>query len=103
MTKRFIVAIIVAISISAVDAQNNKWNSAGLPQAPPGRAGGPAPAGPPAPKRDLTRIWGAGGGGIGAPGLPTAPPPPWGGALGQTPHPRGGVRMGAPGQINDPP
>ncbi len=103
MTKRFIVACVVAISISAVvDAQNNKWNSAGLPQAPPGRAGGPAPAGPPAPKRDLTGIWDAGGGGIGARGMPTAPLTPWGDALGKTHHSGDGLRMVPADQINDP-
>src|SRR5213083_507510 len=87
MKKRFsLLAIVMALLSSVVIAQNNKWNSAGLPQAPPGRAGGPAPASPPAPKRDLTGIWDAGGGGIGARGMPTAPLTPWGDALGKTHH-----------------
>src|SRR6185295_6081191 len=98
---------IAAASIGVVlEAQNNKWNSAGLPQGPPpGRAGGPppaAPAGPPAPTRDLSGIWDAGGGGIGARGMPTSPLTPWGDALGKTHHSGDGARMVPADQINDP-
>src|SRR2546428_3341530 len=101
--KRFTLLTVAIAFISTIAfAQNNKWNSPGLPQAPPGRAGGPAPAGPPAPTRDLTGIWDAGGGGIGARGMPTAPLTPWGDALGKTHHSGDGARMVPADQINDP-
>ena len=47
----------------------------------------------PAPKRDLTGIWDAGGAGIGARGCQTAPLTPWGEALGKTHKAGDGIRM----------
>ena len=90
MKRGSILIVAVALLLSTIAfAQNNKWNSAGLPQGPPpARGAGPAPtpSGPPAPKHDLTGIWDAGGGGIGARGMPAAPLTPWGEALGKTHH-----------------
>src|SRR6266850_7039445 len=101
--KRCSIVIVITIALSTIlFAQNNKWNSAGLPTPPPGRAGGPSPAGPPAPKRDLGGIWDAGGGGIGARGMPTSPLTPRGDALGKTHHSGDGARMVPADQINDP-
>src|SRR5258706_14172689 len=108
MMKRFALVTVAAMTMlsAVVVAQNSKWNSAGLPQAPPPRAGGPAaPAGPtaPAPKRDLSGIWDAGGAGIGARGMPSAPLTPWGDALGKTHHSADAARMAPAPDINNPP
>ena len=100
MTKRLVVLTIATAGMcsTVMLAQNNKWNSAGLPPGPT------TPAGPavPAPKRDLTGIWDAGGGGIGARGMPAAPLTPWGDALGKTHHSGDGARMVPAPDINDP-
>jgi hypothetical protein len=105
--KRFSIVVVAAIALFSTIAlaQNNKWNSPGLPQTPPPRAGAPAPpasAAAPAPKRDLTGIWDAGGAGIGARGMPAAPLTSYGDALGKTHHSGDGVRMVPAPDINDP-
>jgi len=107
MMKRLVFLTVVAAAMcSAVpSAQNSKWNSAGLPQAPPGLGGAPAvpaPESAPAPKRDLTGIWDPGGAGVGARGMPAAPLTPWGDALGKTHHSGDGARMVPAPDINDP-
>lgn len=97
----FVVAAVAITALSAtVSAQQKTWNNTGM-------AGGPARAaetGSPAqaPKRDLTGIWDAGGGGVGARGVKPAPLTPWGEALGKTHRSGDGSRMVPADQINDP-
>jgi hypothetical protein len=72
------------------------WNNHGMAQ-------GPAPqASAPAPRRDLTGIWDAGGAGIGARGYPTPPLTAWGDAKGRTHKSGDGARMVPIEEINDP-
>ena len=101
--KRFallVAAAGVTLTWSAVTlAQNLPWNNPGGTQGPAAPQSGPAA---PAPKRDLTGIWDAGGGGIGARGMPAAPVTPWGDALGKTHHSGDGARMVPAPDINDP-
>ena len=101
MANRFVLAVIVAaaLTLPAVSfAQNQPWNN-------PGRALNPnqqqAEAGP-APRRDLTGIWDAGGGGIGATGYPTSPLTPWGEEVSKTHKAGDGSRMVPIPEINDP-
>jgi hypothetical protein len=83
---------------SASFAQNLPWNN-------PGRAVNPnqqqGPAGP-APRRDLTGIWDAGGAGIGARGYPTSPLTRWGEEANKTHKPGDGPRSVPVADINDP-
>src|SRR5215467_4347883 len=102
MSKRFIVPIVAAsaawLASSAVRAQLQPWNNAGLAQArlqPAGTSG-------PAPRRDLTGIWDAGGAGIGARGATPAPLTQWGEALGKTHKAGDGIRQSPIEEINDP-
>jgi len=101
MMKRFTFLTLAAVALlSAVAvAQNNRWNSAGLPQTPAGQPAAPAA---PAPTRDLTGIWDAGGAGVGARGMPAAPLTPWGDTLGRTHHSGDGARMVPAPDIDDP-
>ena len=104
MAKRFTVFIIgsaAALALSSVmRAQNQRWNNSGLAQSPnQQQQTGPAA---PAPRRDLTGIWDAGGAGIGARGYVTAPLTPWGEALGKSHKSGDGARMVPVEEINDP-
>ena len=101
MPKRiiFIAVSTVVISVStATLAQNERWNNPGLVQGnqPLKAATGPAP------RRDLTGIWDAGGAGIGPRGYPTPPLTAWGDAKGKTHKSGDGARMVDIAQINDP-
>src|SRR5262249_34334784 len=97
----FIVASAAGLAISSVlRAQTLPWNNSGLAQS-PNQQQQTGPAGP-APKRDLTGIWDAGGAGIGARGYTTAPLTPCGEALGKTHKSGDGARQVAVEQINDP-
>jgi hypothetical protein len=95
-----IAATVAALTWSAATfAQNQPWNNSGSAQGPV-----TAPSGPPgpAPRRDLTGIWDAGGAGIGGQGSPAAPLTAWGDTLGKTHHSGNGTRMVAVTEINDP-
>jgi hypothetical protein len=91
-------AAVLALSSILGAQQLLPWNNSGLAQSP----NQPAAAAGPAPKRDLTGIWDAGGAGIGARGYQTAPLTPWGEALGKTHKSGDGIRMVPVEQINDP-
>jgi len=96
----FIVAAAAMLTWSVgTFAQNQLWNNSGSAQ-----GAATAPAGPPgpAPKRDLTGIWDAGGAGIGGQGSPAAPLTPWGEEAGKTHHSGNGTRMVPVTEINDP-
>jgi len=105
MAKRFTIFIIgsaAALTLSSVmRAQNQPWNNAGLAQSPNQQQQTGPPAAP-APRRDLSGIWDAGGAGIGARGYMTAPLTPWGEALGKTHKAGDGSRMVPVEDINDP-
>jgi len=93
-------AAVLALS-SMLSAQQEilPWNNSGLAQStnqPTATAPGPAP------KRDLTGIWDAGGAGIGARGYQTAPLTPWGDTLGRTHKSGDGIRQVPIEQNNDP-
>jgi hypothetical protein len=72
------------------------WNSHGMigAQQPPNTA--------PAPVRDLTGTWDAGGAGIAPRGFPTPPLTPWGQKKVSTYRPGDGPRAAPIGEINDP-
>jgi len=105
MAKRFTIFIIgsaAALTLSSVmRAQNQPWNNAGLAQSPNQQQQTGPPAAP-APRRDLSGIWDAGGAGIGARGYMTPPLTPWGEALGKTHKSGDGARMVPVEDINDP-
>lgn len=90
--------ILVMLTTVAV-AQNMPWNNPGGAQGPAAVASGPPG---PAPRRDIAGIWDAGGGGIGARGMQTAPLTAWGEMVGKTHHSGDGARMVPADQINDP-
>ena len=91
-------AFAVALGATAGFAQNLPWNNPGGAQGP---AASTASAGP-APKRDISGIWDAGGGGIGARGMQTSPLTPAGEVVSKTHHSGDGLRMVPADQINDP-
>ena len=62
----FTIAATALLSVVAA-GQNLPWNNPGGTQGPAAPQTGPAA---PAPKRDLSGIWDAGGAGIGARGMP---------------------------------
>jgi hypothetical protein len=100
MPKRLTFLIVAMLTLSpAVRGQNLPWNNSGLAQSPNQPASGPAA---PAPRRELTGIWDAGGAGIGARGYTTSPLTPWGEALGKTHKAGDGARMAPIAEINDP-
>jgi hypothetical protein len=95
-----LAGLLAALSLSSIlGAQILPWNNSGLAQSPNQPQTAP-PA--PAPRRDLTGIWDAGGAGIGARGYTTAPLTPWGEALGKTHKSGDGARMVPVEDINDP-
>jgi hypothetical protein len=103
MPKSLSVLIVGGVTMlalsSSLGAQILPWNNSGLAQAANQQQTGPAR---PAPKRDLSGIWDAGGGGIGARGATPAPLTPWGDALGKTHRAGDGIRMAPIELINDP-
>ena len=102
MPKRLIVLIGASLAVltlsSNIRGQNQPWNNSGLAQSRNEPQSGPAP---PAPRRDISGIWDAGGGGIGARGATPSPLTPWGEALGKTHKSGDGVRMAPIAEIND--
>jgi len=104
MATRFLGLMSGSVAVltlsSVMSAQLQPWNNSGLAQSP----NQPQPSGPPAPapRRDLTGIWDAGGAGIGARGYQTAPLTPWGEAVGKTHKSGDGIRMVPVAEINDP-
>src|SRR5690348_7065273 len=95
MPKRMIVSIVGVVAMAAsltpvVVGQILPWNNPGMAQGQNQLQTGPAA---PAPKRDLTGIWDAGGAGIGARGATPAPLTPWGEALGKTHKAGDGIRQ----------
>jgi hypothetical protein len=103
MPKRWFTPIVSSAAVLALSSilgaqQLLPWNNSGLAQSP----NQPAAATGPAPKRDLTGIWDAGGAGIGARGYQTAPLTPWGDTLGKTHKSGDGIRQVPIEQNNDP-
>jgi hypothetical protein len=89
------VSVVAMLTISPpVGAQ--VWNSHGMIGADQPPQTGPAPA------RDLTGIWDAGGAGIAPRGSPTSPLTPWGETKASTHRPGDGPRSASIGEINDP-
>jgi len=72
MPKRLLVLIAATAAVLTLSThlrgQNQPWNNSGLAQSPNQPQSGPSG---PAPRRDLTGIWDAGGAGIGARGYAT--------------------------------
>jgi hypothetical protein len=104
MPKRLIALVVgvaaVVVSLSRIiGGQVLPWNNAGMAQGQNQLQTGPAA---PAPRRDLTGIWDAGGAGIGARGATPAPLTPWGEALGKTHKAGDGIRQSPIEEINDP-
>jgi hypothetical protein len=103
MPKRLSVLIVGVVAVPALSsilrAQILPWNNSGLAQAANQQQAGPVG---PAPKRDLSGIWDAGGAGIGARGATPAPLTSWGDALGKTHRAGDGIRMAPIELINDP-
>jgi hypothetical protein len=103
MSKRMIVLVGVALVVltfsSGIRGQNQPWNNSGLAQSRNEPQSAPSA---PAPRRDLSGIWDAGGAGIGARGANPAPLTPWGEALGKTHKAGDGIRMAPIAEINDP-
>jgi hypothetical protein len=97
------VLVIVGVAVLSltpiVGGQILPWNNPGMAQGQNQLQTGPAA---PAPKRDLTGIWDAGGAGIGARGAAPAPLTPWGEALGKTHKAGDGIRQSPIEEINDP-
>ncbi len=88
--------VLVAALIVAPATLAQVWNSPGLAPGDP-----PSPTGP-APRRDLTGIWDAGGAGIAPRGSPTSPLTAWGEKKVGTHKPGDGPRAAQIGEINDP-
>jgi len=98
MLKRLIVIIVALVMwFSSPDVRAQVWNSHGMigAQQPPQTG--------PAPPRDMTGTWDAGGAGIAPRGSPTAPLTPWGEKKISTYKPGDGPRAPSViGEINDP-
>src|SRR5262245_23462646 len=102
MSNRIVVLVAAtAIVVGALlpTAQTLPWNNPGNAQNP-----SQAPAGPagPAPRRDLTGIWDAGGGGIAGPGHVASPFTPLGEKMAAALKPGNGPRAVFLTEINDP-
>src|SRR5712691_3182981 len=96
MRRHLVLALSFAVCLSAFAfAQKRQWNNPG------GETVAPATS-TAAPKRDISGMWDAGQGGIGARGMQTSPLTPAGDALGKTHHSGDGARMVPADQINDP-
>jgi len=92
------VALLVAVSASAV-ARAQEWNRAGLSD---GALTASKASAAPAPKRDLTGIWDAGGQGIAGPGHESAPWTDWTKQKAASFRPGNGPRAVYENDINDP-
>ena len=93
-----VMACAVALLLPGV-ARAQQWNSAGLEQS---AIDALKTQSAPAPKRDLTGIWDAGGAGIAGPGHESAPWTPVGQLRASTYKPGNGPRAVYEGDINDP-
>src|ERR1051325_11192601 len=80
-------------------ARAQQWNSAGLPDS---VINAPKTNAAPAPKRDITGIWDAGGAGIAGPGHESAPWTDWAKQKAATYKPGNGPGALYEGEINDP-
>ncbi len=101
MLKRLLVLLVATAALvtwsSAMRAQVAPvWNSHGM------LAGTLPPDTAPAPRRDLTGIWDAGGAGIAPRGSPTSPLTPWGEEKVKQYRPGDGPRQADLSEINDP-
>ena len=102
MSKRLRLSIIAAaaLTLPAVSfAQNLPWNNPGRAQ---NRNQLQNNTAGPAPRRDLTGIWDAGGDGINGKGYTTPPLTSWGDEAGKTHKAGDGSRMVPVPEINDP-
>jgi hypothetical protein len=93
-----LVACAAALLVSAT-AHAQEWNSAGLEQS--ALDASKTPSGP-APRRDLTGIWDAGGNGIAGAGHESAPWTDWGKQKASSFKPGNGPRAVYEADINDP-
>ena len=101
MANRFRLALSMTVTLIAAASaftQNLPWNNPGRAQ---NRNQQQAAAGP-APRRDITGIWDAGGEGISGKGFTTPPLTPWGEEMGKTHKAGDGTRMVPIPEINDP-
>jgi hypothetical protein len=102
MAKRLIVLIVATVVTLATAllqspvTQAQVWNSHGMISADlPPQTG-------PAPRRDLSGVWDAGGSGIAPRGSPTSPFTPWGEKMSKVYRPGDGPRQAPIQEINDP-
>ena len=105
MSNRFVTSVVLSVSVlESSGAAAQTWNSAGLSAA----EFKAQPPGGPAPRRDLTGVWDAGGAGIGGSGQAAqreavrAPFTPLGEQMVQLNKPGNGPRSVPVAQINDP-
>lgn len=91
-----VVTFTSALGATVAFAQYRPWNNPG------GAQGQTAAAAGPAPKRDISGIWDAGGGGIAPRGVQTAPLTPAGEAVAKTHRSGDGIRQVDADKINDP-
>ena len=94
-----LVAAAIVLTSALVAAQTLPWNNSGLAQG-PGQT--PEAGAPPAPRRDLSGIWDAGGGGIAGPGHIAAPFTPLGQKIASSYRPGNGPRIAQVNENNDP-
>jgi hypothetical protein len=92
-------AIVLALGAAPRAQVNQPWNNPGLAAVPSQQQ---AASSAPAPRRDLTGIWDAGGGGISGPGHVGPPFTPYGLELLKRIHPGNGPRMVPVNDNNDP-
>src|SRR5262245_17538038 len=91
-------ACLLVLAVPAV-AGAQDWNRAGLPDA---AINAPNTNAAPAPRRDISGIWDAGGTGIAGPGHESAPWTDWGKQKAASYKPGNGPRAGYEADINDP-
>ena len=98
MSKRLLIAIVPLVAVLTLSPVTlaQVWNSHGM------ISGQQPPQTGPAPRRDLTGIWDAGGAGIAPRGSPTSSLTPWGEKKVSTHRPGDGPRAAGIGEINDP-
>jgi hypothetical protein len=107
LMRRFLTRVVFAaagaaalvVTASGLRAQMQPWNNSGLAQ---GQTPPPAATAAPAPRRDLTGTWDAGGAGIAGPGHVAPPFTPEGQKLAAALKPGNGPRIVHVSQINDP-
>ena len=91
-------ACLLMFALSAV-AGAQEWNSAGLPRS---AINAPKTSAAPAPRRDISGIWDAGGAGIAGPGHESPPWTDWGKQKAASYKPGNGPRAVYEDDINDP-